>query len=139
MKLSNELYEKVWSLVEKSQKNFSENDYKNAFTLLDEAWNLLPEPKEQCDESFLIVRWFIKTAIQASSVEMMEKWAPKILIADLERLDSGEREAWYGKVAYELGDYNSAEKYLKIARKKSKGRCFDANDQKYIDFIIKKA
>ncbi len=135
IELSKELYEKVWALVEKSQNEYEGNNLQNVVCLLENAWDLLPEPKEECEESFLISRWFIKTAIKFSDVDLMQKWAPIIMSADLERFDSGEREGWYGRVAYELGNYETAKKYLSIALKKSKGRCFDKSDKKYLDFI----
>lgn len=133
--LSKELYEEVWTLVEQSQHEYEGTNLENVTSLLERAWNLLPEPKVECEESFLISRWYIKTAIKFSDAELMRKWAEIIMIADLGRFDSGEREGWYGRVAYELGNYEIARKFLCMALKKSKGRCFDKNDKKYLDFI----
>lgn len=137
IKLSKELYDKVWALVEKSQGDYANDDFESAIVHLEQAWELLPEPKEESDESFLVTRWFIKTAIKFSSEELMRKWGPMILKVDLERFDSGEREGWYGRIAYELGDYDTAKQYLTLALKKSRGRCFTSNDKKYLDFIKK--
>ncbi|MGG3927062.1 hypothetical protein ABET51_13795 [Metabacillus fastidiosus] len=65
----------------------------------------------------------------------MKKWVDKIFAADPERGDTGERDLWAGKVAYELGDLSKAREYLDIANMKSRGRCFGVKDGKYLKFL----
>ncbi|MFJ8531709.1 hypothetical protein [Bacillus sp. NPDC094106] len=65
----------------------------------------------------------------------MKKWVYKIFVADPGRGDTGERELWAGKMAYELGDFSTAREYLNIANKKSRGRCFSIEDGKYLKFF----
>ncbi|GGA28691.1 hypothetical protein [Psychrobacillus lasiicapitis] len=65
----------------------------------------------------------------------MKKWVDNIFVTDPARGDKGERELWAGKVAYELGDLAKAKEYLDTANKKSRGRDFGEEDEKYLKFL----
>ena len=65
----------------------------------------------------------------------MKKWIDNIFVADPAKGDTGERELWAGKVAFELGDLALAKKYLETANKKSRVRCFGGDDGKYLEFL----
>lgn len=102
---------------------------------MEQAWGELPNDKVTYDESFLIIWGILDISILLSDVERMKKWVDKIFVADPERGDTGERELWAGKVAYEVGDFSKARDYLEIANKKSRDRCFSAEDGKYLKFL----
>lgn len=125
----------IQTLMDKSNEEFNKGDWEGAIFLLEQAWGELPGEKVTYDESFLIIWGILRMSILLNDVKRMKKWVDKIFVADPERGDTGERELWAGKVAYEVGDLSKAKEYLNIAHKKSKGRCFSPKDSKYLDFI----
>ncbi|MGN4864293.1 hypothetical protein [Bacillus cereus] len=125
----------IQELMDKSNEEFDKGNLDESVFLLEQAWKELPDDKVIYDESFLIIWGILDISIVLNDVERMKKWADKIFVADPERGDTGERELWAGKVAYEVGDFSKAREYLEIANKKSKGRCFSAEDGKYLKFL----
>lgn len=123
-------------LMDDSNHSYDEGQYEKSINLLIESWNKLPDDKYGYDESYLIVWSILKIAIQIKDTEIMKQWVDKILYADPERADSGDREMWAGRVAYEIGESDKAKEYFKTAHKKSLGRCFDDDDEKYKQFFI---
>lgn len=52
------------------------------------------------------------------------------------RIDSDDKEFIAGKVAFELGDLETAKEFFNIANKKSEGRCFgNPKNVKYLKFL----
>ena len=121
-------------LMDESNKKYDMGLYEHAIQCLIEAWDLLPGDKYPYDESYYIIRGILDVSIQIHDEEKMRTWVEHILYADPERIDSGEREMWVGKVACELKEYEKAYDYMSIAHKKSLGRCFYGKNRKYIDF-----
>lgn len=130
-----DLGRKIQALMDKSDNQYNDGQYIEAIHSLEEAWELLPSEKNEYDESFLIVWGILTTAIQAKNVDAMNKWVDKIFDADPARVDSGEREMWAGRVAYESGNLDQAKEYFTIANKKSRGRCFGNKDMEYKKFF----
>lgn len=118
----------IQELMDKSNEEFDKGNLEESVFLLEQAWGELPNEKVIYDESFLIIWGILNISILLNDVERMKKWVDKIFITDPERGDTGERELWAGKVAYELGDLSEAREYLNTANKKSRGICFSAKD-----------
>lgn len=125
----------IQQLMDKSNEEYDKGCLEESVSLLEQAWGELPSVKENYDESFLIIWGILDISILLRDDKRMEKWVDKIFVADPERGDTGERELWAGKVAYELGDFPKAKEYLDIANKKSRGRSFSAKDGKYLKFL----
>ncbi|COF59539.1 hypothetical protein [Bacillus cereus] len=125
----------IQGLMDKSNEEFDKGNLEESVFLLEQAWGELPDDKVTYDESFLIIWGILDISILLNDVERMKKWVDKIFVADPERGDTGERELWAGKVAYEVGGFSKAREYLEIANKKSRGRCFSAEDGKYLKFL----
>lgn len=130
-----ELGERIKSLMDESNHEYSKKNYDKVIDLLTEAWDLLPNGKNEFDESYLIVWEILSVSIETKKFEVMKQWVDKIFYADPERIDSGEREMWAGRVAYELGEKDKALDYFRIANRKSRGRCFDESDGEYKKFF----
>jgi tetratricopeptide (TPR) repeat protein len=124
----------IQELMDKSNDEFDLGNFERSVCLLEQAWEELPNVKVTYDESFLIVWGILDISIMLKDSERMKKWVDKIFIADPERGDTGERELWAGKVAYEIGDLSKAKEYFDVANKKSRGRCFGTKDGKYLKF-----
>ncbi|MBQ2983025.1 MAG: hypothetical protein IJD58_13065 [Lachnospiraceae bacterium] len=132
-----ELGDKIQELMDESNEQYDNGEYKKSIDLLIEAWNELPNDKVQYDESFLIIWGILDIAIHINDIETMNQWVDKIFIADPGRGDTGEREMWAGRVAYESNNIEKAKGYFEIANKKSRGRCFGEEDGKYKDLLGK--
>ena len=129
-----ELGEKIQNLMDESNEQWDKGEYRKSIDLLIEAWNELPDDKVQYDESYLIVWGILDISILTNDIVTMNEWVDKVFVADPGRGDTGEREMWAGRVAYESNEMNKAKEYFEIANKKSKGRCFGDNDEKYKSF-----
>lgn len=133
-----DLGKKINELMDKSNEKFDEGNYKESIELLELAWSCIPGDKNKYDESFLIVWGILDISILIKDTKTMNIWVERIFKADPERVDDGEREMWAGKVAFESENKEKAIYYFDIANKKSKGRCFDSEeDSKYKKFFIK--
>lgn len=122
--------------MDESNIEYDNGDYIKSIDLLIEAWDKLPDDKVQYDESYLIIWGILDIAIKIGNIDIMNQWVDKIFIADPGRGDTGEREMWAGRVAYESNDMDKAKMYFEIANQKSKGRCFGDNDKKYKKLLI---
>lgn len=130
-----ELGQKIKSLMDEGNEQYNKGEYEYSIQLLIDAWNELPDEKYPYDESFLILWGILNTAIVIKNTEIMNQWVDKIFFADPERGDTGEREMWAGRVAYESNQMEKALEYFKIAYDKSGGRCFGTKDIKYLNFL----
>lgn len=126
---------KIQELMDKSDIEFDNNNYEESIFLLEQAWDEIPDDKISYSESFLIVWGILDISILVKDVDRMNNWVDKIFFCSPQRGDTGERELWAGKVAYELGNFEKAKEYFKLANDKSKGRCFGTKDGKYIKFF----
>ena len=109
----------IHKLMYQSNEEFNKKNYELAIYILEEAWEKIDGNKIIYNESFLIVSRILDISIVLKDNARMKKWIDKIFIADPERGDSGERDLWAGKVAYELGELSKASEHFNIATKKS--------------------
>jgi tetratricopeptide (TPR) repeat protein len=133
--VSGEKGKHIQELMDRSNAEWDNENFEKSVTLLERAWDELPEPKEIYDESFLIIWGILDISIEIKDFERMNKWVEFIFVTDPERGDGAEREYWAGKVAFELGDFTQAKAYFEIAHQKSRGRCFGPEDGKYLKFL----
>ena len=130
-----ELGKQIEKLMNESNEDWDNKEYNKSIEKLVQAWDLLPDDKYSYDESYLIVWGILDISIMIKDIDTMNKWVDKIFYADPERVDSGEREMWAGKVAFETGEMEKAKEYFLIAQKKSGGRCFRGQDRKYYNLV----
>jgi tetratricopeptide (TPR) repeat protein len=130
------LGKKIEALMEESNELWESKEYKESINKLVQAWELLPNDKNQYEESYHIVWGILDISILIHDIETMNKWVDKILYADPERFDDGEKEMWVGKVAFESGDFEKAKEYFRIASKKSGGRCFREERKEYYELLL---
>lgn len=133
--LQSPIKEKFESLVNKSNEEFDNGKHNDSIKLLEEAWNLLPDPKGIYSESYHLVKDIIDTCFVINDFNKAKDWSDKIFLTGFMRIDTGEKEFISGKVAFELGDLETANEFFSIAHKKSEGRCFEDEDVKYLKFF----
>ena len=130
--------EEIWELFEEACVADEKGDYKKAFNLLVEMWELLPGEKVNYAESWVVVSTILQIAIENKDEKVMRKWVDKIDEVCPDEYELEERLYFRGRVAYEFGDFDKAREYLDYANKKTKGRCFSEKDRKYVIFLSKK-
>lgn len=135
--LQSPVKEEFASLLEKSDNQFNDGNYTDSIVSLEEAWELIPEPKGiYCEESYHLVKDIISTCLIVKDYKKAKEWAERIFLTGFARIDSGDKEFIAGKVAFELGDLETAKEFFSIANHKSEGRCFGSlNNTKYLKFF----
>jgi len=126
-----EIAEKYNAYMQQTNVEFNNSNYTNAIQYAIKSWDLIPTKKEDYEESYYVAKKLYRYYYSLNDLVNAEKWAKILLSCDLERFEEGEREFFYGKVNYDLGNLEVAKEYLTIANKKSKGRCFIGEDKKY--------
>ncbi|WP_336047132.1 hypothetical protein [Solibacillus ferritrahens] len=131
--LQSPVKENFESLVNKSNEQFENGNHNESIRTLEEAWQLLPEPKGiYSEESFHLVKDIIDTCFIIKDYKKAKEWSDKMFLTGLARKDTGKKEFISGKVSFELGDEELAKEFFSIANKKSEGRCFEGEDTKYL-------
>lgn len=121
--------EAIW---EEAEVLFENNDPARYALKLEEAWDLLPAPKEVYDESYHIALAIAETYLILKDYPALLRWANTLQQCDTERADDGEREFVLGKAFFENGNMKEAETYFTTAMHKSAGRVFEGVDEKYL-------
>lgn len=135
--LQSPIKEEFESLLEKSNEQFNNGNYNGSIVLLEEAWDIIPNPKGiYCEESYHLVKDIISTCFMVNDLKKAKEWADKIFLTGFARIDSGDKEFIAGKVSFELGDLETAKEFFSIANTKSEGRCFgNPKNTKYLKFL----
>lgn len=135
--LQSPIKEEFESLLEKSNEQFNNGNYNDSIVLLEEAWDIIPNPKGiYCEESYHLVKDIISTCFMVNDLKKAKEWADKIFLTGFACIDSGDKEFIAGKVAFELDDLETAKEFFSIANTKSEGRCFgNPKNTKYLKFL----
>lgn len=135
--LQSPIKEEFESLLEKSNEQINNRNYYDSIVLLEEAWDIIPDPKGiYCEESYHLVKDIISTCFMVNDLTKAKEWADKIFLTGFARIDSGNKEFIAGKVAFELDDLETAKEFFNIANNKSEGRCFgNPKNTKYLKFF----
>lgn len=133
--LKNPTQVEVNALIDKSMSVYSPNDISETISTLEEAWALLPTPKEKWQEGFLVVKYMVHSYFNVKEFEKAEAWANTFRLFNGIR-DYGESEFMSGKIAFEMDKPAIARNYFEIADKKSGARVWKGErDMKYYKFF----
>jgi tetratricopeptide (TPR) repeat protein len=133
-----EINEKIQQLYNESVIRYENGDLAGIIEVLEQAWRLLPLPREQCSESFHIAYGLASTAMDMGDLDKARMWSKYVFTCDPERAEVGERDFLAGQVAFAASDWDLARKHFLLASKYSEGRCFEGEDRKYRDFLLGK-
>lgn len=134
-----ELKEKIQTLIDESLDVYSDDSIDECIELLEKAWSLVPDPKENWEEGYLVTHEIFETYFIACEFELAHKWAEIYLKCDEKHRNFGDAEFYLGKMAYEEEELDKARKYFEIADKKSGGRVWPGEDEpKYYKFFKSK-
>jgi len=110
---------------------YNRGDYPGGLLRIGEIWDSIPEPKTDTPNSYLLLEYAVKIAMQVGDLDEAWRWALLAPAYNRQRQDLGEAEFLVGKVAFERGDMEVARNQLRIADEKSRGRIFLGEDPKY--------
>ncbi len=97
--LNKSMKSQVEKLIDEAMSNFNPNDIDNTISILKEAWELLPDPKTDWSDSFLISKYITHVYFNSKDFDNALKWARTFNESDPGR-DFGESEFILGKVLY---------------------------------------
>lgn len=125
-------------LIEQAYRFGLKGRYDIAIELQEQAFNLIPEPREDYHESFNILKYIIEDNLIALKFKEAIRLVEKIHRFYEGRGDWGELERLKGKVYFETGQYEKAYQFFKIAVKKGTLRQIEQEggepDNRYLDF-----
>ena len=109
----------IFDMENKWTSMFEKGKHDEAWKILMDAWDLLPEPKYKHPMSWWVVIGFVKYGIETKRFDYAEKFLGILFICDLDRADSDDREFLAGRLAYAKGDIDIAKELF--ARSLEKG------------------
>lgn len=121
----------------KSSDFYEKGDVIQAGKFLIKAYEIIPEPKEEYNESYNYCSYVLGYILNENyNLEMAENW-----LKELEKINtnqkcwSGSYEFYAGKTYFELRKYSLAKKFFDICVEIGKGtRYFEDENPKYLDF-----
>jgi len=127
---------KIDALYDKMCLAYEDEDYNKSKEYLLEAWNLLPNPKTIYEYSYSIVEALCDIYSILEDKENAFKWLDVFIDCYPEKYDYGDREFVIGRTYYEFDDFEKAYENFQIAFRKSDGRAFNEEDNKYLKFLM---
>jgi hypothetical protein len=133
------LQKKIDELRANAHALYRQNDFVGMIAKMEECWHLIPDPKHNNNNSFVIAEEIVTMHLEdTKNYHQALVWAQKLDQCSVGRLDDGNKEFILGKVYFEMEDKEKAKEQLKIAMQKSEGRAFEGEDKKYVNLLKKK-
>ncbi len=109
-------------------------ELKNLMTI---AWDKFPEePKINYDLSFWISCLMCEALINLREFDLAQNWVEIFKTADLNRMESGDRDFMEGRLAFSMESWTKAKECFTISNQKSKGRCWKKKGtEEYFEFF----
>lgn len=131
-----ETEKKIMELRNQSQALYRSGKYQEAINKLKEAWDQLPQPKEEATFSNVLAGEIGESYLEdVQNYEEALHWGDILISCHANKVDSGEGEFLKGRVYYELNERENAKEQFAIAMKKSEGTAFEGADKKYINLL----
>lgn len=137
MQLPESIQEQVDALSAESEIHFATHHFEKCIELTQKSWELLPTPKEVYSESYHIAEGLVIQYMKLNNLKQARHWATVLQRCALHRMDGGERDMWFGRIAYEEGNLTEAMTHFRVAFRKSKGRTFlGSRNETYYKFYL---
>ncbi|SHL21073.1 hypothetical protein SAMN05444266_102460 [Chitinophaga jiangningensis] len=98
---------------------------------------MIPEPKKDYGDSSNVIEWMVENYLKIQDYPNAIKWVEELGNYLKNKGIMSDWEFLKGKVYYEAGEPEMALENFRIANDKSKGKCFEEQDKKYITFFKK--
>lgn len=129
------IYKAFDKLSDEAYADFVKADYKSSFEKYEQCLAMIPEPKKEYGDASCVMEWMIENYLVIQDYHNAKKWIDELEGYVKNRAIMGDFEFLKGRVYFESGDLDIAYENFKIAKEKTKGRCFKEQDKKYIDFF----
>jgi len=136
MALLNEtIQEEIDNLTELAYEKFQNNQKEESFKMMEQAWNLYPDPKENWTEAYNTAKYICDDCFAINDFPKAKIWLNR-MIANNNNLHHSDEECQYyiGKYLFETGEYEKALENFKEVVKSAGYRYFEDEDPKYLDF-----
>lgn len=131
--VNDEIMQQMRELGAKVREALKNDNAEDAQSLLEQGWRLIPEPKSEYDISISKVLASIRLMAQSRNPLLAFKWIGELKHLPISTIDA-EPDFLIGMTFFELHDEDKAFFHLARANKLSKGRCFQDEDKKYLEF-----
>lgn len=136
--LPDDIYEKVTTLSEAANQEFERAEFTKALSLYDQAWDLLPPPKNPWEACL----WL--TAAQADCLYFLARFPEaRERLQDALKLPGGIANTFVhlrlGEVEFELGNLDSAADHLMRAHAVGGPELLAAEPPRYLQFLSTRA
>jgi len=122
--LNSELQDQFFNIEEEGSACWRNRDWSGLKNKMLEAWAIIPDPKLQYDMSYSAAWMICEALLQLRDFELSKEWIENHNKADVNRIDSGEREFMEGRFLFAQGLMKDAKSKFQIAYQKSNGRLF---------------
>lgn len=133
--LQSPLSDQINVLVDQALDQYDTAPAEDRIRILKEAWALMPEPKNQWDESYSIAHGLAITLLDEEALDDAREWAVNLLTCPVTEDSAGEAEMIYAMICFEQGEFAEAMDFFADADEKSEGTCWEAEDPKYEEFF----
>jgi len=125
----------VMSKLNEIGKLYKKKEFEECLNKVTIFWNLIPEPKEKIQNSYLVIEYGARIALLLKKYDEALDWAYRSLKYNDIINRMGEGEFLIGIVAFEKKDLRLAKENFKIAFSKSDGKVFEGEDERYYNLI----
>jgi len=133
--LNEELQEKIDDLGELAYEKFQNNEIEESFNLMEQAWSLYPEPKENWNEAFNTAREITDDCFKIKDFNRAKIWLDNMTKVNNNLHQDDDYLAYYmGKYHFEIGNFEKALTSFKEVVEEAGFRYFESDDPKYLDF-----
>lgn len=114
---------------------YTAGEFRAGLEKLELLWAAIPEPKADTPNAYLVVEYGARLSLKEDDLDLAQLWADRAPMFAIKRQDLGEVEFLIGRVAFERGEIEKAKEQFLIAKKKSRGRAFIGEDERYKQLI----
>lgn len=139
MKSANtEVIQRLRGLGSEVREALENSDADKAQSLLEQGWELIPEPKAEYDISISKALASIRLMAQSKKPKLAARWIDELKKLPISEIDA-EPDFLMGVAYFEMGDLDDSFAHFDRSSKMSKGRCFQGEHKKYQGFYKKHA
>jgi tetratricopeptide (TPR) repeat protein len=134
--LDKKIQDKIDELSNLSYQLYESHDKEKSYKLMEDAWNLYPEPRENWNESYNTARYALDDLLKDAEIEKALIWYERMCkIHENLKLWEGSFEFYSGKYFFESKNYTKAYEFFKKAVAfRENLDYFNDEDPKYLAF-----
>lgn len=133
--LPENIYDTFDEKTDEAYELFTKKKYDASFSTYEQCLDMIPEPKRDYGEASNVIEWMVENYLVIGKHENAIKWVEELGDYLKNKEIMGDWEFLKGKVYFEAKDFSKSLENFKIAFEKTKGRCFEEQDKKYLDFF----